>query len=121
MQDEPGGAFQRNESYKHICAVSEALARPWKLLVMSRMVLAPALFPVCSLPGGGGSLDVTQRTGGAYCISLAGLAEILWDRCCAANRLSLVLWRLEPCSCVPCTWNHMLHHSVTMNSKTSDN
>lgn len=49
MQDEPGGAFLRNESYKHIHAISKALARPWQLLLMSRMLLAPALIPVCSL------------------------------------------------------------------------
>lgn len=121
MQDEPGGAFQRNESYKHICAVSKALARPWKLLEMSRMLLAPALIPACSLPGGGVSLHVTQQAGGACCISLAGLAEILWDRCCAANRLSLVLWQLKPCSHVPWIWNRMLRHGVTMDSRRSDN
>lgn len=49
MQDEPGGALLRNESCKHIYAVSKALARPWQLLAMSRMLLAPALLPVCSL------------------------------------------------------------------------
>lgn len=103
--------------YKHICAVSKPLARPWKLLAMSKMLLAPALIPVCSLPGGGGSLHVTQRAGGACCISLAGLAEILWDGHCAANRLSLVLWHLKPCSRVPWIWNHMLRHGVTRDSK----
>lgn len=50
MQDEPGGAFLRIESYKHIRAISKALARPWQLLVMSRMLLVPALVPICSLP-----------------------------------------------------------------------
>jgi len=49
VQDEPGSAFLRNESYKHIHAVSKVLARPWQLVVMSRMLLAPALIPVCSL------------------------------------------------------------------------
>lgn len=49
MQNEPGGAFLRNESYKHTHAVGKALARPWQLLVMSSMLLAPALAPVRSL------------------------------------------------------------------------
>lgn len=57
MQGEPGGAFVRNESYKPIHAVSKALTRPWQLLVMSGVLLAPALVPVCSLPWGGGTLE----------------------------------------------------------------
>lgn len=48
MRDEPGGVSLRNESYKHVHAVSKAPARPWQLLVMSRMLLAPAIVPVCS-------------------------------------------------------------------------
>lgn len=47
----------------------------------------------------------------------AGLAKIVWDRCHAANALSLVLRQLELRSCVPWTCNHVLHHGVTMDSK----
>lgn len=65
MQDEPGGAFLRNESYKHIRAVSKAPARPSQLFVMSRMLLAPAVIPVCSFSEVVAASIVIRGAGGA--------------------------------------------------------